>query len=91
MKTTTADNGINEGEDPATNENSKVRKWLATSDNELGDNVRGATRAQKKKKGNGDNAIKPTTPGSDKTAPVQQIPNIPIVDFIKEQATKENK
>jgi len=49
MKTTTADDGMNEGEDPATNENSKVRKRLATSDNELGDNVRGATRARKKR------------------------------------------
>jgi len=63
MKTTTADDGMNEGKDPATNENSKVRKRLATSDNELGDNVRGATRARKKKKGNGDNVIGPTMPG----------------------------
>lgn len=91
MKTTTADDGMNEGEDPATNENRKVRKWLATSDNELGDNIRGATRAQKKKKGNGDDVIGLTMPGSDKMAPVQQIPNVPIVDFIKEQATKKNK
>ena len=31
------------------------------------------------------------THSGDKTAPVQQIPNVPIVDFIKEQATKKNK
>lgn len=86
MTTLAADDDMDEGEDTATNGN-KVRKWLTTSDDELGNNVRKAsTTARKKQKGNdGSVSIGLTTLDSGEGTAVQ-IPKVATVDLIKEHA-----